>query len=111
MRKVAEITEQFQHFVRDLQESFWGDLNGKAQAAMKRLLEEQSRRQRDRYLCRDAYERKAERKDYRNGCYSRCLTYVFNPFIVANRRRINRGDTYGKMNFYETNQESQAIYN
>ena len=39
MGKVAPITEQFQHFVRDLKESFWGDLNGKAQAAVKGLLE------------------------------------------------------------------------
>ena len=55
MRKVAPITEQFQHFVRDVKESFWGDLNGKAAAAMKQLLEEESRRQRDRYLCREAF--------------------------------------------------------
>ena len=40
--KVTPITEQFQHFVRDLKESFLGDLNGKAQAAMKQLLEEES---------------------------------------------------------------------
>ncbi len=26
MRKVTLITEQFQHFVRDLKETFWGDL-------------------------------------------------------------------------------------
>jgi putative transposase len=71
MRKVAEITEQFQHFVKDLRESFWGDLNGKAQAALKGLLEEDSRKQRDRYLCREAYERKEEAKDYRNGYYQR----------------------------------------
>ena len=53
-RKVTEITEQFQHVVRDRQESFWGDLNGKAQAAMKRWLEEESRRQQERYRCREA---------------------------------------------------------
>ena len=71
MRKVTEITEQFQHFVRDLQESFWGDLNGRAQLALQELLEQESRRQRDRYLCREEYERKEERKDYRNGSYQR----------------------------------------
>lgn len=71
MRKVTEITEQYQHFVEDLKESFWGDLNGKAQAAMQWLLEQESQRQRDRYLCRDAYERKEQRRGYRNGYYER----------------------------------------
>ena len=71
MRKVTPITEQFQHFVQDVKESFWGDLNGKAQAAVKQILESDSRRQRDRYLCREAYERREERRDYRNGSYER----------------------------------------
>ncbi|MGH9785691.1 MAG: IS256 family transposase [Terriglobia bacterium] len=71
MGKLTPITEQFQHFVRDLKESFWGDLNGKAQAAMKHLLEEESRRQRERYLCREAYERRGASTDYRNGYYER----------------------------------------
>ena len=48
MAKVTPITEQFQHFVRDLKESFWGDLYGKTRLAWERLLEEESRRLRDR---------------------------------------------------------------
>ena len=48
MRNVTGITEQFQHVVRDRQESLGEDLNGKAQAARKALLEEESRRQRER---------------------------------------------------------------
>ena len=71
MRKVTPITEQFQHFVRDLQESFWGDLNRKAQAGLKQLLERESQRQRDRYLCREAYERGPKGGEYRNGYYER----------------------------------------
>lgn len=71
MGNVTPITEQFQHFVEDLRESFWGDLNGRAQAAMKQFLEEESRRQRDRYLCREAYERGEGGRDYRNGYYER----------------------------------------
>ena len=59
MGTVTPITEQFQHFVQDWKESFWGDRNGKEQAAVKGLREEDSRRQRDRYLCREAYERRA----------------------------------------------------
>ena len=35
MSKVRPIREQLQHFVRDLKESFWGALNGKAPAAVK----------------------------------------------------------------------------
>jgi putative transposase len=82
MRKVTEITEQFQHFVKDLKESFWGDLNGKAQAALQQLLEAESRRQRDRYLCRDAYERKEDRRDYRNGSYVREFVTRFGTLRV-----------------------------
>src|SRR3989304_3292179 len=58
MGNVTPITEQFQHFVKDLQESFWGDLNGKAQAAMKALLEEKSRQARGRFVCRGGDERR-----------------------------------------------------
>ena len=67
MRKVAEVTEQYQHFVRDLKESFLGDLDRNGPRLVKWLREEQSRRQRDRYLCREAYERVEEAGDYRNG--------------------------------------------
>lgn len=90
MGKLTPITEQFQHFVEDLKESFWGDLNGRAQAAMKQLLEEESRRQRDRYLCREAYERKPGRREYRNGYYGRDFVTRFGTL----RLRIAR--TRGK---------------
>lgn len=90
MRKVAPITEQYQHFVEDLKESFWGDLNGRAQAAVKGLLEEESRRQRDRYLCREAYERKPGRREHRNGYYERDFVTKFGTL----RLRIAR--TRGK---------------
>ena len=72
MAKVTPITEQFQHFVRDLKESFWGDLYGKTRLAWERLLEEESRRLRDRYLVADSYARAEEkRRGYRNGYYVR----------------------------------------
>ena len=68
MRKLAPITEQFQHFVANLQESFWGDVYGKTRLAWKQFLEEDSRRQRDRWVGLDRYER-GERgeREYRNG--------------------------------------------
>ena len=72
MAKVTPMTEQFQHFVRELKESFWGDLYGKTRLAWERLLEEESRRLRDRYLVADSYERESEeRRGYRNGYYVR----------------------------------------
>ena len=72
MAKVTPITEQFQHFVKGLKESFWGDLYGKTRLAWERLLEEESRRLRDRYVVVDSYERESEeRRGYRNGYYVR----------------------------------------
>ena len=46
MAKVTPITEQFQHFVSELKESFWGDLQGQVQQAMRRRFELLSERQR-----------------------------------------------------------------
>jgi transposase-like protein len=71
MAKVTPITEQFQHFVADLKESFWGDCQGQAQKAMQRLLELLSERQRDQYMVSARYSRDEQRKDYRNGYYER----------------------------------------
>lgn len=72
MAKVTPITEQFQHFVKDLKESFWGDLCGRTRLAWERFFEEESRRLRDRYVVAESYEREKEkRRGYRNGYYVR----------------------------------------
>src|SRR5579883_2692366 len=64
--------QQFQHFVRDLKETFWGDLYGKTRLAWKEFLEEQSRKERDRSVGVEDYERAGEkRRGYRNGFYER----------------------------------------
>jgi hypothetical protein len=42
------MTEQFQHLGMDLKETFWGDGCGKAKGALRRWLEEESARARDR---------------------------------------------------------------
>ena len=110
MGKVTPITEQFQHFVRDLQESFWGDLNGKAQAAMKWLLEEQSRRQQDRHLCRDSYERRpGGRGEHRNGYYERDFVTRFgtlrsstDPAILRRTAQTSR-DAFGNRSSGDVN--------
>ena len=72
MAKIVAITEHFQHFVANLQESFWGNLEQKAQFALKHWLEAESRRMRDRYAVLDSYERGPRpAKQYRNGYYER----------------------------------------
>ena len=72
MAKTTTITEQFQHFVSELQESFWGDLYGRTQQAFKRFLELESEWRRDRFCGWGRYERgAAPKRDYRNGSYER----------------------------------------
>lgn len=72
MAKVTPITEQFQHFIRDLKESFWGDVYGKTRLAWQRFWEDESQRERDRYVGTENYERaKEKRRSYRNGFYVR----------------------------------------
>ena len=72
MGRIIRWTEQFQHFVEEVKESFWGDLYGQTKLAWKEFLEEQSRKERDRYLGVRDYERaKKKRRGYRNGFYVR----------------------------------------
>jgi putative transposase len=90
MAKVAPATEQFQHFVADLKQSFWGELYGRAKQEIKRLLEIQSERERDRYVAVGAWSRQAEqRRDYRNGYYERDFVTRFGTL----RLRIARTRT------------------
>lgn len=90
MGKLAPITEHFQHFVEELKESFWGDVYGKTREAWKRFLEEQSTRERTRYLAVDSYERAEHRKDHRNGFYERDFVTRFGTLrlrIARTRKR------------------------
>jgi putative transposase len=67
------VTEQFEHFVRELKESFWGDLYGQTRLAWKRFWEAESVRERDSYMKTGWYDQveKDQRIDYRNGFYER----------------------------------------
>ncbi|MCX6615943.1 MAG: IS256 family transposase [Acidobacteria bacterium] len=92
MGKLAPITEQFQHFVEDLKESFWGDLYGATKEAWKKFLDAESIRERDRYLGAGWYERSAEpKRDYRNGFYKRDYVTVFGTLRlrIARTRKKN----------------------
>ena len=71
MRRVVPMTEQFQHFLTEVKESFWGELYGRTRAMWKDFFEEQSQRDRDRYLGLGWHDRSQERTDYRNGFYER----------------------------------------
>ena len=59
MAKVIPITERFQHFVEELQESFWGDLQGRTRAAWK-FFELDSERLEDCYAGWNRYRPRAE---------------------------------------------------
>jgi putative transposase len=72
MTKIVSISEHFQHFLADMKESFWGDLEGRTKLAWKHLFESESERLRDRYAVLDSYERGPRQpKQYRNGYYER----------------------------------------
>jgi putative transposase len=74
MAKVTpiRISEQFEHFVADLKDSFWGDVCGKARLCLKSWLEQDSLQQRDEYLRQEPTEAGQSRpKRYRNGFYQR----------------------------------------
>jgi hypothetical protein len=50
MRRVIPMTEQFQHFLLEVKENFWGEVYRRTALAWKGLLEELSWKERDRYL-------------------------------------------------------------
>src|SRR5262249_60548962 len=78
MAKVIPITERLQHFVAELQESFWGDLQGRTRAAWKKYFELDSERLRDRYAGWNRYRRGPRKAGgYRNGYYSRDFATPF----------------------------------
>jgi putative transposase len=71
--RVKNITQRFEGFVRDLQESFWGDFQGQMRQRLRELLEKDAEQQMAEYLGLKWHERAApaERVDYRNGFYQR----------------------------------------
>lgn len=96
MAKITPIrvTEQFEHFLEDLKESFWGDLYGETRQAWKRFWEQQSLRERDSYLQAAWHERvdAQERRDYRNGFYER--DYVTRLGTIRLRIARARGKSF-----------------
>jgi putative transposase len=81
MRRVIPMTEQFQHFLLEVKENFWGELYGRTALAWKGLLEELSWKERDRYLGVKEYERTGER-EYRNGFYERRFGTLMGTLVL-----------------------------
>lgn len=78
MAKIISITEHFQHFVEELQESFWGDVYGRTRAAWKKLFENESERLRELYAGWPQHGRGVRKPGrYRNGYYLRGFSTVF----------------------------------
>jgi len=91
MAKITPITEHFQHFVQEMKESFWGDLQGQVQKAAQRFFTLLSERQRDFYMVSPRYGRSAERRDYRNGYYTRDFVTRFGTLRLRIARTRKRG--------------------
>jgi putative transposase len=91
MTKIVSIDERFQHFLADLKESFWGDLEGRTKLAWKHLFEAESERLRDRYAVLDSYERgQRQPSQYRNGYYERDFVTRFGTIRLRIARARGR---------------------
>src|SRR5260370_5713630 len=91
MAKIIPISEHFQHFVEDLQESFWGDLQARTQEAVQQFFDALSERQRDLYMVSRRYVRSTQRQDYRNGYYPRDFVTKFGTLRLRVARTRKRG--------------------
>lgn len=91
MRRVIPITEQFQHYLNEVKESFWGDLYQRTRLAWEKFLESVSLQERDRYLGVKDYERVEQRQGYRNGFYTRKVVTVFGTLKIRVARTRDRG--------------------
>lgn len=91
MRTVAPMTEEFQHFVSDLKETFWGDVYGRAKGALERYLEEESARLRDRQVRCEPRKQEPTRRGQRNGFYWRDFVCRFGTLRLKIARTRERG--------------------
>jgi putative transposase len=72
--RVKNITQRFEAFVQNLQESFWGDFQGQTRQRLKEVLEKDAQQQMAEYLGLQWHERASApegRIDSRNGFYER----------------------------------------
>ena len=91
MRTVAPMTEQFQHFVADLKETFWGDVCGKAKGALEEFLAQESARQRDESVRCEPHPQRPTRRGQRNGFYFRDFITRFGTLRLKIARTREKG--------------------
>jgi putative transposase len=91
MRTVAPITEQFEHFVRDLKETFWGDVYGKAKGVLERFLEQESVWRRDQSVRAEPWKQAPTRRGQRNGFYFRDFVTRLGTLRVKVARTREKG--------------------
>lgn len=93
MAKIVSISEHFQHFLTDLKESFWGDLEQKTRLAWKQFLESESQRMRNLSIGWESYERGPRPAGgYRNGYYLRDFVTRFGAIRLKIAR--SRGKSF-----------------
>lgn len=95
MKRRDYSTERFEGFLRDVKESFWGDMQGQVKRTVKELLEADSEQQMAEYLGLKWYERAEEgqeRADSRNGHYER--DYVTPWGVIRFRVKRTRGRSF-----------------
>ena len=109
MAKVTPISEHFQHFVSELKESFWGDLQGQVQQSMRKLFELLSERQRDRYMISPRHGRQKPRLDYRNGYYERDFVTRFGTLRLRIARSRKRGFLPEVLNKFQRRAEEVSL--
>ena len=91
MAKITSIDEHFEHFLSDLKDSFWGDLEQKTRLAWKQLFESESERMRNLYMGCESYERGARPAGrYRNGYYERDFVTRFGTLRLKIARTRGR---------------------
>lgn len=90
MKKIIPITEQFQHFLEETKENFWGDLYQRTRLAWERFLQSVSLQERDRYLGVEEYERVEGKREHRNGFYKRKFATVFGTLKIRVARTRQR---------------------
>jgi len=109
MAKVTPISEHFQHFVEELQDSFWGDLELRTQQAAQRLFDGLSERQRDLYMVSPRYSRSEERRDYRNGYYVRDFVTKFGTLRLRVARTRKKGFLPAVVNKFQRRAEDVTL--
>lgn len=87
MPTLPPMTEQFQHFLTEVREQFWGDLERRTRQAWKYFFEAVSLRERDAAVGVYAYDRTPTRRATRNGFYERDVVTRFGTIRLRIARK------------------------